>query len=174
MGPYKTVLADVVALKLPELRFFHPGPERSITAHADGIECPVVIRPVVERRRGGHLVGQSGTFRERLSLKDADRQGTFRPLLLVSFTRHRHFPCHHFALLASITMRAIAIESLMIDRARGLLFWISPDSTRASFTAAISPVTTAKAPADFSVETASENGARKRFFVGYWRVSSQC
>jgi hypothetical protein len=81
---------------------------------------------------------------------------------------------HHFALLASITIRAIVIESLMIDRTRGLLFCISPDSTRASFTAAISPATTDRAPTDLSAETAAESGARKQSVVRYCRASSQC
>jgi hypothetical protein len=35
-------------------------------------------------------------------------------------------------------------ESAIADLTRGLLFCNSPDSTRASFTAAISPATTAK------------------------------
>jgi hypothetical protein len=48
-GPYETVLADVVALELSEPRFLRLGGYRSETAHADGIECPVVIGPVVER-----------------------------------------------------------------------------------------------------------------------------
>jgi hypothetical protein len=83
-------------------------------------------------------------------------------------------PGPHFALLASITIRAIVIESLMIDRTRGLLFCISPDSTRASFTAAISPATTDRAPTDLSAETAAESGARKQSVVRYCRASSQC
>jgi hypothetical protein len=52
IGPYETILADVVALKLGELRFLRPGGYRSVTAHADGIECFIVILPVVERRHG--------------------------------------------------------------------------------------------------------------------------
>jgi hypothetical protein len=68
MGPYETVLAEVVALKLGELRFLQPGGYRSIAAHAYGIESPLVIRPMVERRHGGHMVGQSGPLsRARLN-----------------------------------------------------------------------------------------------------------
>ena len=66
IGPYEAVLADVVALKLDELRFLRPGGYRSVTAHADGIECSIVIGPVVERRHGGDVVGQSGPFREHV------------------------------------------------------------------------------------------------------------
>jgi hypothetical protein len=66
IGPYVTVLADVVALELGELGFLRPGGYRSITAHADGIECSIVIGPVVERRHGGHVVDQSGPFREHV------------------------------------------------------------------------------------------------------------
>jgi hypothetical protein len=40
-------------------------------------------------------------------------------------------------------MRAIVIESDIAERTRGLLLCISRDSTRASLTAAINPVTTA-------------------------------
>ena len=64
IGPYETILADVVAFKLGELRLLQPEDYRSITAHADGVECPLGIRPMVERRLGGHVVGQSGPFRE--------------------------------------------------------------------------------------------------------------
>jgi hypothetical protein len=46
--PYETILADVVALELGELRLLQPGGYRSITAHADGIEYLIVIRPVVK------------------------------------------------------------------------------------------------------------------------------
>jgi hypothetical protein len=53
----------------------------------------------------------------------------------------------------------------MIDRTHGLLFCISPDSTRAGFTAAMSPATTASAPVDLSAETAAESGARKHSVV---------
>jgi hypothetical protein len=56
---HEAVLADVIGLRLSELRFHHLGGYRSITAHADGIECPIVIRPMVERRLGRHPVGQS-------------------------------------------------------------------------------------------------------------------
>jgi hypothetical protein len=66
IGPYETILADVVALELGELRLLQPGGYRSITAHADGIECLIVIGPVVERRHGGDVVGQSGPFREHV------------------------------------------------------------------------------------------------------------
>jgi hypothetical protein len=66
IGPYETILADVVALKLGELRFLRLGGYRSVTAHADGIECSIVICPVVERRHGGDVVGQSGPFREHV------------------------------------------------------------------------------------------------------------
>jgi hypothetical protein len=45
IGPYETVLAEVVALKLGELRFLQPGGYRSIAAHADGIECPLTFAP---------------------------------------------------------------------------------------------------------------------------------
>jgi hypothetical protein len=62
----ETVLADVVALELGELRFLRPGRYRSVTAHADGIQCSIVIGPVVERRHGGDVVGQSGPFREHV------------------------------------------------------------------------------------------------------------
>ncbi len=70
-------------------------------------------------------------------------------------------------------MRAMVMDSEMMDRTRGLLFRISADSTRANFTAAIRPATTAKAPADLSA-AAAESGARKQSFVRYCRVSSQC
>jgi hypothetical protein len=66
IGPSETVLADVVALKLGELRFLRLGDYRSITAHADGIERSIVIGPVVERRHGGDVVGQSGPFPEHM------------------------------------------------------------------------------------------------------------
>jgi hypothetical protein len=48
IGPYETILADVVALELGELRLLQPGGYRSITAHADGIGCRIVVRPVVK------------------------------------------------------------------------------------------------------------------------------
>lgn len=66
VGPYETILADVVTFKLGELRSLQPGDYRSITAHADGIECPLGIPPMMERRLGGHVVGQSGHFREHV------------------------------------------------------------------------------------------------------------
>jgi hypothetical protein len=50
IGPHETVLADVVALKLGELRCLRLGGYRSVTAHADGIECSIVIGPVVKWR----------------------------------------------------------------------------------------------------------------------------
>jgi hypothetical protein len=53
-------------------------------------------------------------------------------------------------LLSSSTILAIVTESEMRDRTRGLLLWISLDSTRASFTAATRPATTAKDPAALS------------------------
>ena len=59
-------------------------------------------------------------------------------------------PRHQFALLASITMRAIVIESAIAALTRGLLFCNSRDSTRASFTAAMRPATIATTPADLS------------------------
>jgi hypothetical protein len=58
------------------------------------------------------------------------------------------------------------IESIA-DRTRGLLLAIFLDSTRASFTAAISPATTASALADLPVDTAAESGARKQALVRY-------
>jgi hypothetical protein len=96
----------VVTLKLAELRLFHTGPDRSKTARADRIECSIVIQLVVERRRGGHPVGQAGPFLERLSLKDADRQGTYRPPRFVSFTRLRHLQIHRLAFASSTTILA--------------------------------------------------------------------
>jgi hypothetical protein len=66
IGPYETILADVAALELGELRFLRLGGYRSITAHADGIERSIVIGPVVERRHGGDVVGQSGPFPEHV------------------------------------------------------------------------------------------------------------
>ena len=49
-------------------------------------------------------------------------------------------------LLVSTTIRAIVMDSEMMQRARGLQFCISLDSTRANFTAATSPVTIATIP----------------------------
>jgi hypothetical protein len=56
----------------------------------------------------------------------------------------------HFALLASITMRASVIESEIAERTLGLRFCNSIDSTRASLTAAIRPATTATVPPDLT------------------------
>ena len=83
-------------------------------------------------------------------------------------------PPHCRAFASAITIFAIVIESVIADLTRGLRLCNSPDSTRASFTAAIRPATTARAPADLSVEPATERGARKQSFVKYWCVSSQC
>ena len=90
-----------------------------------------------------------------------------------SIIRSDLLPSQFCCLLASITKRAIVIESDIADRTRGLLLSISLDSIRASFTAAMNPATTARAPVDLSVEAAAESGARKQALVRYCRVSSQ-
>ncbi len=71
-------------------------------------------------------------------------------------------------------MRASVIESEIADRTRRLRFCNSIDSTRASFTAAIRPATTATVPPDLSDDPAAESGARKQSLSRYCRVSSQC
>jgi hypothetical protein len=83
-------------------------------------------------------------------------------------------PNDGFTLLAATTIRAIVMDSEMMDRTRGLLFSISLDSTRASFTAATRLGTTARAPADFSGDAAVESGVRKQALSKYCRVSPQC
>jgi TctA family transporter len=71
------------------------------------------------------------------------------------------FEIMHSFLAASITILAIVTESEIAERTRGLLLISSLDSTRASFTAATSPATTATVPCVLSGEAAADSGARK-------------
>jgi hypothetical protein len=66
-------------------------------------------------------------------------------------------------LLASITILAMLTASEIAARTRGLLLAISLDSTRASFTAAISPATTATVPRGFFHSSSHRNGGKKAF-----------
>jgi hypothetical protein len=61
-------------------------------------------------------------------------------------------------LAASKTILASMTDSEMIERTCWLLLRISVDCTRASFTAAMSPATTARALLDFSLHSRSEGG----------------
>ena len=62
-GTVQTVLADVVALQLSQVRFLHCEGDGSTarTHRSECSICSIVIHPAVERRRGGHLPGRLGS-----------------------------------------------------------------------------------------------------------------